>query len=177
MKKTMTIWAVLIVLISSTIAVYATELKVGEKAPNLSLKDSQGNVFTLDSPEFRGKVLSVFYINPDARDLNRHVENALIKDNELDRQTSYKSFNITNLKAGRLPNFVYKSVIKNQREKTGDVILLDYDYTVSNLWGLKKHSDVVVLDKERICRYVYNGKLPPAEVEKLIKVIKEYQVK
>lgn len=175
MKKT--IWAVLIVLMSSTLAAHTTELKVGEKAPNLSLKDSRGNVFTLDSPEFKGKVLSIFYINPDARDLNRHVEDALIKDNELDRQTSYKSFNITNLKAGKLPNFVYKSAIKNKREKTGGVILLDYDNTVLNLWGLKNRSDVIVLDKERICRYIYNGKLPPAEVDKLIKVIKEYQVK
>jgi predicted transcriptional regulator len=175
MKKI--IWIVLIVLMSSTLAAYATELKVGEKAPNFFLKDSQGNVFTLDSPEFRGRVLSVFYINPDAKDLNRHVEDALIKDNELDRQTSYKGFGITNLKAGKLPNFVYKSAIKNRREKTGGVILLDYDYTILNLWGLKNRSDVVVLDKERICRYVYNGKLPLAEVDKLISVIKEYQVK
>ncbi len=177
MKKI--IWAILIVLISGTFAfaAYAAELKIGEKAPNFFLKDSQGNVFTLDSPEFQGKVLSVFYIDPDARDLNRHVEDALIKDKELDRQTGYKDFVITNLKAGRLPNFVYKITIKNQREKTGDVILLDYDYTVLNLWGLKNYSDVVVLDKERICRYIYSGKLPPAEVNKLIKVIKENQVK
>jgi predicted transcriptional regulator len=175
MKKT--ICAVLIALMSSTLTVYATELKIGEKAPHLSLKDSQGNVFTLDSPEFKGRVLAGFYIDPDVRDLNRHVEDALIKDKEIDRQTSYKGFGIVNLKAGRLPNFIYKFSIKNQQEKTGNIILLDYDYTVLNLWGLKNSSDVVVLDKERICRYIYSGKLPPDEVDKLIKVIKEYQVK
>jgi predicted transcriptional regulator len=162
---------------SSTLAAYATELKIGEKVPNLSLKDWQGNVFTLDSPEFRGRVLAGFYIDPGARDLNRHVENALIKDNEIDRQTSYKGIEIVNLKAGRLPNFVYKLAIKNQQEKTGNIILLDYDYTVLNVWGLKNHSAVIVLDKERICRYIYSGKMPPAEVDKLIEVIKEYQVK
>jgi len=40
-----------------------------------------------------------------------------------------------------------------------------------------KSSYIVVLDKEGICRYVYNGKLPPEEVTKLIDVIKQYQVK
>jgi predicted transcriptional regulator len=38
-------------------------------------------------------------------------------------------------------------------------------------------TDVVVLDKERICRYVYYGKLPPEELTKMIGIIKEYQAK
>jgi predicted transcriptional regulator len=57
-------------------------------------------------------------------------------------------------------------------------ILLDYYYTILNLWGLKNDSsDVVVLDKDRICRYIYKGNLPAEEVAKLLKVIKEYQAK
>jgi len=56
--------------------------------------------------------------------------------------------------------------------------LLDDKYTILNLWGLKNHSsDVVVLDKERICRYIYEGKLPEGEVSKMANIIKEYQVK
>jgi hypothetical protein len=35
----------------------------------------------------------------------------------------------------------------------------------------------VILDKERICRYIYKGKLPPEEVTKMVGIIKEYQVK
>ncbi|MBU1256008.1 YtfJ family protein, partial [Patescibacteria group bacterium] len=38
-------------------------------------------------------------------------------------------------------------------------------------------SNVVIVDKERICRYIYKGKLPPEEVAKVIEIIKEYQVK
>jgi predicted transcriptional regulator len=53
---------------------------------------------------------------------------------------------------------------------------LDLDYTILNLWGVKNDSsDVVVLDKERICRYLCNGKLPQDEVTKMIGVIKEYR--
>jgi predicted transcriptional regulator len=73
---------------------------------------------------------------------------------------------------------IIKRVIKNRRENTGSLILLDKNYSIIKAWGLKNHSsDIVVLDKEKICRYKYSGKLPPEEVEKLISIIKEYQVK
>jgi len=178
MKKTVSAAAVFFVLLWCALPAWASELKVGEKAADFSLKDSQGKVYTLDADEFKGRVVSIFYVDPDEKDLNNHVEDALLKDQELDRKTSYKGFGITNLKASKLPNFIIKSVIKSKQEKTGAIILLDYDYTIMNLWGLKNDSsDLVILDKDRICRYVYNGKLPPEEVTKAINIIKEYQVK
>lgn len=176
MKKILA--SVLIFVLSGVSSGFAAELKVGDKAPDFSLKDSSGKVYSLTSAEFQGKVLSVFYVDPDEKDLNAHVENALLKAPGLDRNTRYKGLGISNLKASKLPNFIIKSVIKNKQEKTGAVILLDYDYTVLHSWGLRNNSSsVVVLDKERICRYVYNGKLPSAEVEKVLKTIKEYQNK
>jgi uncharacterized protein len=176
MKKIIAL--VVFILLSSALTIYAAELKVGEKAPNFSLKDSLGKVFTLDSSELHGKVLSVYYIDPDEKDLNNHMEEALRTGPGLERDTRYKGLSITNFKASRMPSFHIKSYIKSKQEKTGALILLDYDYTIVNLWGLNKDtSSVVILDKERICRYIYTGKLPPAEVEKVLNVIKEYQVK
>lgn len=176
MKKAFAV--VFFVLLWSTPFAWADELKVGEKAPNFSLQDYSGKVYTLDSQEFQGRVISIFYIDHGKKHLNNHVEDALLKDEELDRKTSYKELRITNLKASKLPNFIIKSVIKNKQKKTGSVILLDFDYSIIKAWGLQNHSsDVVVLDKERTCRYLYNGRLPPEEVEKLISVIKEYQTK
>ncbi len=157
---------------------WASGLKVGENAPNFSLKDSQGKIYTLDSVEFKGKVLSILYVDPDQKDLNNHVEDVLLKDPGLERNITYKGLGITNLKASKLPNFIIKSVIKNKQEKTGAIILLDDKYVILNLWGLKNHSsDLVVLDKNRICRYVYHGKLPKEEVIKAVNIIKEYQAK
>jgi len=176
MKKILA--SVLIFVLWSSFSVFAAELKVGDKAPDFSLKDSDGKVYSLASAEFQGKVLSILYVDPDEKDLNVHVENALRKAPGLERNTRYKTLGISNLKASKLPNFIIKSVIKNKQEKTGAVILLDCNYTILNLWGLQNNSSsIVVLDKERICRYVYNGKLPAAEVEKVIKIIKEYQEK
>jgi uncharacterized protein len=176
MKKT--ILAVFLVLLWCAFPAGAAELKVGEKAPNFSLKDSLGKIYTLDSDDFKGRVLSIFYVDPDEKDLNNHVEDALLKDKGLDRDKTYKGLGITNLKASKMPNFIIKSVITSKKEKTGAIILLDYDYTILKLWGLKNDSsDLVILDKNRICRYVYNGKLPPEEVVKAVNIIKEYQVK
>jgi len=176
MKKILA--AVLVLLCCSVLNVFAAELKVGDKAPDFSLKDSKGKAYSLASPEFQGKVMSILYVDPDEKDLNSHVEDALMKDPGLERNVRYKGLGITNLKASKKPNFLIKEVIKNKQEKTGAVILLDYDFTILSLWGLKNDtSSLVILDKERICRYVYNGKLPPAEVAKALRIIKEYQVK
>jgi uncharacterized protein len=170
--------AVFFVLLLCALPAGAAELRVEQKALNFSLKDSQGKTYTLDSADFKGKVLSILYTDPDKKDLNNHLEDILLKDQGLDRNKTYKSIDIANLKASKLPNFIIKSVIKNKQEKTGTIILLDDKYTILNLWGLKNHSsDLIVLDKDRICRYIYKGKLPPEEIIKAINIIKEYQVK
>ncbi len=176
MKKALAV--IFFTLLWSASVAWADELKIGEMAPNFSLQDYSGKVYTLDSQEFQGRVISIFYNDPDKKTWNRHVEDALLKDDGLDRKNNYTSLCITNLKASKLPDLIIKRVIKSRQEKTGSLILLDSDYNIIKAWGLKNYSsDIVVLDKEKICRYVYNGKLPPEEVEKLISVIKEYQVK
>jgi uncharacterized protein len=178
MKKT--VFLVLLVLLWSVSITVAAELKVGEKAPDFKLKDSTGKEYSLVDPHFKGKVLYIAYVDPDEKDTNNHVEDALKKEKEsggLDK-ARYEGFGIVNLKASGLPNFLIKSSIKSKQEKTGAIILLDYDYAILNLGGVKNDSsDVIVLDKERVCRYLYNGKLPPEELAKMIKTIKEYQVK
>ncbi|MBU2226624.1 MAG: hypothetical protein KJ936_02960 [Proteobacteria bacterium] len=176
MKKT--VLMALLAIVWTVSAALAAELKVGDKAPDFRLKDSTGKEYSLASPEFEGRVISIFYVDPDEKDMNVHVEDVLLKDPGLDRKNKYKGLGITNMKATALPNFLIKGIVKSKQEKTGAVILLDYDYTILNLWGLQNDSsNVVILDKERICRYIYREKLSSEEVAKMIEVIKEYQVK
>jgi predicted transcriptional regulator len=178
MKKT--VFFVMLALVWIVSVSLAAELKVGEKAQDFKLKDSTGKEYSLEDPRFKGKVLYIAYVDPDEKDMNNHVEEALKKERDsggLDKNR-YEGFGFANLKATNLPNFIIKALIKSKQEKTGALVLLDYDYTILNLWGVKNDSsDVVVLDKERICRYVYNGKLPPEELTKMIGIIKEYQAK
>ena len=177
MKKIIVVvWFVLLTISSA----FAAELKVGDKAPDFKLNDSAGNEYSLNVPQFKGKVLYIAYVDPDEKDTNNHVEEALKKEQDsgaLDK-ARYENFWIVNLKATVKPNFIIKSALKSKQKKTGATIILDPDYTILNLWGVKNDSsDVIVLDKERICRYVHNGKLPPEEVIKMLKIIKEYQEK
>jgi predicted transcriptional regulator len=178
MKKI--VFAVLLVLLWTVSAAFAAELKVGEKASDFKLKDSTGKEYTLDDPQFQGKVLYIAYVDPDEKDTNNHVEDTLKKEKEsgaLDKDR-YEGFGIVNLKATWLPDFAIKSAVKKKKKKTGAIILLDPDYTILNQWGLKNDaSNVMVLDKERICRYIYSGKLPEDELAKMLAIIKEYQVK
>ncbi len=170
--------AAAIMVLCGVFCAFGAELKAGDKAPDFKLPDSTGKVYSLASPEFQGKVLSVFYVDPDEKDLNAHVAEVLLKEPDLERNVRYTHLEIRNLKASKMPNFLIKSVVKNKQEKTGAVILLDDTYTVLKKWGLKNHtSSLVILDKERICRYVYNGKLPRAEVDKVLQIIREYQAK
>jgi predicted transcriptional regulator len=178
MKKA--VFIVLLALVWTVSLAGAAELKVGDKTPDFKLKDSTGKEYSLEDPRFKGKVLYIAYVDPDEKDTNNHVEDTLKKEREsggLDK-ARYEGFGIVNLKASNLPNFIIKSSIKSKQEKTGAVILLDYDYTILNLWGMKNDSsDVLVVDKDRICRYVFKGKLPPEELTRMIQIIKEYQVK
>jgi predicted transcriptional regulator len=158
-------------------AAAAGELKVGDRAADFTLQDPTGKSYTLEAPEFRGKVLSIFYVDPDESDMNEHVSEALKKaadDKILDR-TYYKGFGVTNLKATWKPNVIIKAIVKGKQEKYQTTILLDYDYTILNLWGLQNDSsNLIVLDKERMCRYLYKGKIPDAEIPRIIALIKEY---
>lgn len=171
---------VLFMLLSTTAVSSAAELKVGDRAPDFKMKDSTGKEYSFEDPRFKGKVLYIAYVDPDEKDTNSHVEDALKKEVDsggLDK-TRYEGFGFANLKATSLPNFIIKAIIKSKQEKTGAVVLLDYDYTILNLWGLKNDSsEIVVLDKERICRYRHSGRLPPEEMVRMIKIIKEYQAK
>ena len=156
----------------------STELKVGEKAADFILKDSLGKEYTLNSPEFYGRVAYINYSDISSKDMNKHVDSSLKEDTGIDRKSNYVGFGIANMKASMVPDFIIAKVIKSKQQETGATILLDENYVILNIWGLKNHSsNVVVLDKNRICRYIYKGKLPPEEVAKLIGIIKDYQVK
>jgi predicted transcriptional regulator len=156
----------------------SAELKVGDRAANFILKDSLGKEYTLNSPEFYGRVVYINYSDISSKDMNKHVDESLKRDTGIDRKKSYVGFGIANMKASMVPDFIIARAIKSKQRETGATILLDDNYTILYLWGLKNNtSNVVVLDKNRICRYLYKGKMPPHEVTKLINIVKEYQVK
>jgi len=178
MKKT--ILAVLLILLWTVSSVFAAELKVGDSAAGFKLNDPKGVEYSLDSPQYKGKVIVVFYADPGSKDVNNDLQNALKAAREagtLDKK-NYEGLGIVNVKDSIVPNFVLRSIIKSKQEETKATILIDPDYAVLNLWGLtKKTSNIIMLDKQRVCRYIFKGKVPAADIAKVIALIQEYQVK
>jgi predicted transcriptional regulator len=149
------------------------KLEVGMKAPDWAFGDKDKKEFTMNS--WAGKVLQVNYVDPDEKDLNEPYNEAIDKAVKVDKtidSTLFKGIGITDCKSTWLPNGVIRSIAGNKAKKFKTVILFDYSATLQNLWGLPKDSySVVILDKNRICRYIYKGKIPVSENEKIIQLI------
>ncbi len=158
--------------------VYAEELKVGMKAPDWSFKDSEKKDFSMKTWE--GKVLLINYNDPDAADMNEHFNEKVKKAKNEGRlkPETYKGIGIADCAATWKPDFLIRKIAGKKAKKYNTTILFDYDATLRNLWGLKKDSgNVVLLDKDRVCRAIIRGRVPEDQIETLIKLIEELQKK
>lgn len=149
------------------------KLAVGMKAPEWMFTDADKKEFTMDS--WAGKVIQVNYVDPDESELNEPfneaVNKAVDKDKIIDRE-HFKGFGIVDCKSTWKPNSLIRMIAGNKAKKFGTTILFDYDAKLQNLWGLPKDNyTVVILDKNRVCRAIFNGKIPESENQKIIQMI------
>jgi predicted transcriptional regulator len=171
------IWLALAALLMAAPAA-AEELKVGMKASDWSFPDADGKQFTMDT--WAGKVLSISYVDPDESDLNEHYTDALKKAKDDGRLSDehYKAFGIADCAATWKPNFAIKAIAGNKAKKYNTTILFDTDATLRNAWGLAKDtSNVIILDKDRVCRAVVRGRVPDDQVEALVQLVVDLQSK
>jgi predicted transcriptional regulator len=151
----------------------AAKLVVGMKAPEWMFTDADRKEFTMNS--WAGKVIQLNYVDPDVSDLNDPFNDAVNKSIDVDKRISrdnFKGFGVVDCKSTWKPNALIRMIAGNKAKKYGTTILFDYDGKLQNLWGLPKDSyTVVILDKNRICRKIYTGKIPESENEKAIELI------
>jgi predicted transcriptional regulator len=149
------------------------KLAVGMKAPEWMFTDADKKEFTMKSWE--GKVIQVNYVDPDESELNEPFNEAVNKAVDIDKRISrdvFKGFGIVDCKSTWKPNSLIRMIAGNKAKKFGTTILFDYDAVLQKLWGLSKDSySVVILDKNRICRALYTGKIPESDNENIIQMI------
>lgn len=149
------------------------KLAVGMKAPDWKFTDSDKKEFTMDS--WAGKVIQVNYVDPDESELNEPFNEAVNKAVDIDKRISrdfFKGFGIVDCKSTWKPNGLIRMIAGKKAKKFGTTILFDYNATLRNLWGLPKDNySVAILDKNRICRALYVGKIPESENENIIQLI------
>ena len=171
MKKL--ILSIFLVILAATFAF--GQLEIGKKAPDWVFQDSEKQDFTMNT--WAGKVLQVNYVDPDEQDLNETFNEAVNKAVDIDKRISrdsFKGFGIVDCKSTWKPDGLVRMIAGRKAKKYDTTILFDYDAKLQGLWGLPRDSySVVILDKNRICRAMYMGKIPDSEIEKTIQLIIE----
>lgn len=151
----------------------ARTLEVGMKAPDWTFTDAGKKEFTMDS--WPGKVLQINYVDPDESDLNDPFNDAVDKAADIDKRINkdyFKGFGIVDCKSTWKPNALIRLIAGNKAKKYDTTILFDYDGKLQNEWGLPRDSySVIIVDKNRIVRALYKGKIPESENEKIIQMI------
>ena len=151
------------------------ELPIGEIPPKIVLKGDLGG--RLDGTQWSseelvsGKVIVLFYVDPDESELNNHVSDALKAENF--PKEKYGSIGMANMAATWLPNFAINMKLKSKQEKHKTTVYVkDLDKTLVKMWGLSDdNSDVVVFDKDGKVLYSVDGKFTEAQVKEIVKVV------
>ena len=151
------------------------ELPIGEIPPKVVLKDDFGG--RLDGTQWSseelvsGKVIVLFYVDPDESELNNHVSDALKAENY--PKEKYGSIGMANMAATWLPNFAINMKLKSKQEQyKSTVYVKDLDKTLVKKWGLSDdNSDVVVFGKDGRVLFSVDGKFTDAQVKEIVKVV------
>jgi predicted transcriptional regulator len=172
----MRILSFLMIFLLSALPLYA-ELPIGEIPPNIVLEGDLGG--RLDGTAWNseelisGKVMVLFYVDPDEADLNNHVSDALKAENfPLDK---YGSLGVANMGATWLPNFAINIKLKSKQEKhKATIYVKDLEKTIVKTWGLSDDdSDIILFGKDGKVLYSYDGKFSDAQVKELIQTDKD----
>ncbi len=151
------------------------ELPIGKIPPIVVLKDDLGG--RLDGTQWSseelvsGKVIALFYVDPDESELNNHVSDALKAENY--PKESYGSIGMANMAATWLPNFAISMKLKSKQEQyKSTVYVKDFEKTLVKKWGLSDdNSDVVVFGKDGRVLYSVDGKFTDAQIKEIVKVV------
>jgi predicted transcriptional regulator len=149
------------------------KLEIGQKAPEWTFTDAEKVPFTMNS--WPGKVLQINYVDPDVSDLNDVFNDAVNKATDVDKTIDkeyFKGFGIVDCKSTWKPDGLIRMIAGKKAKKYDTTILFDYKGTLQQDWGMPKDSyTVVIVDKNRIVRGIYKGKIADAEIPGIIDMI------
>ncbi len=152
---------------------FAQEIK---ELPLLSLENKKGGRLdgtSWSSAELKGKVFAFFYVDPDKKDLNEHVYEALRKENFSNEK--FQSIAVINMAATWMPNFAIESSLKAKQKKyPKSLYLKDFKKTFVKEWNLTDdESNILIFNKEGKVIYNFSGKLPTQKIPDLIHTIRK----
>lgn len=153
----------------------AESLKIGEQAPTVVLQGKTGGLVgkagAWRSESLKGKIHVLFYVDPDQKDINEHVADAIKKKGFPGEQ--FGSVAVINMSATLLPNFILDRILaKKQKAFSRTVYVRDIGRNLVHHWGLADDSyDVVLFDENGVVQLVSKGEMPVEAVDRLIELI------
>ena len=167
----------LALLVSTSFLFSQTSLEIGMKAPEWKFPDADGNQFTMDNWE--GMTLQINYVDPDESELNEEFNDLVKKAIDVDSlivRDSFKGIGIADCASSWKPDFLIRAIGGNKAKKFDTTVLFDFDAVLRNSWNLQKDSyNVVILDRERIVRGLYKGKMTETDMKEALQAIIDLQ--
>lgn len=162
----------------SAVSANASPLTVGQTAPQIKLDGDLGgrvNGEAWSSAELltSGKIVSLFYVDPEEKSLNEAVEAAY--DKERIPLEKHDSIAVINMAAAWYPNSMINSMLKKkQSEFPSTIYVKDLKKTLVSAWELADDSvNLVVFGKDGKVLFLKKGKMSPDEIPGLMKLIRD----
>jgi len=164
---------ILLLLTLTLFSLYALEIQ--KLLPDATLEGDNGsqvNGKAFHSNTLKNKVRVIFYVDPDEKDTNEALTQAL-KNEHFDK-TKFGTVAIINLAATWKPNFVIEKILASKQKEFPDTLYVkDREKVLVKKWQVADDSsDIIVIDKDGSVLYYHAGKVP--STQKIINLIKEH---
>ena len=163
------------ILLASLITLNLNALTIGEIPQQVSIANENGGLVkdggVWSSETIKDKVMVMFYVDPDEKDLNNKFSAAL-KEKKYNRE-NYTSLAVINLAASWKPNFAIESALKSKQEEFPDTVYVkDKNRVLVEAWGLRDDSsDVIIFDKAGKVIFQKDGQMLEAEIIQALELI------
>jgi len=152
-------------------------IELGKVPSTISIQGDKGGKVdgtSWNSKMLKGKVHIVFYVDPDKKDLNEDLSNAL-KKRHFNRK-KYASVAIINLAATWMPNALIESKLKSKQKEFPDTLYVkDKKKILVNQWKLADdNSDILIFNKKGKLIYKKFGKLSAKEISLVLALIEKH---
>jgi len=168
--------ALLIIALSGAVillgSVFLNAASVGQVLSNVQVRDANNKPATI--PHMGTKLISIFYNDADAADINDPLADAIKAKKFPDAK--YKGMGIANLKDSKAPNFLIRKIVQGKIKKYNTTILTDPDLILAKKWGLgdcNNTSVFILIGKDNRVKYVKKGAIRGEEINKIVNLIEE----
>lgn len=152
------------------------ESRPGDTLPTVVLSGDGGgrtDGTPWSSASCRGRLTSVFYIDPDERALNEPAFDSLKA--ACFPGDRFFSVAILNMAATWMPDAVIETMLRKKQKKfPRTVYVRDLEKALVRTWGLKdQSSNILILDREGRVIFSRDGKLSETDIRKMMAAIRE----